>query len=245
MRKFSFILVLVVAALFSSCNIFVPVDENSDFNWEQDSLKIVKWDNNNVKLKLIGANIPKRVKITTEPTGVVDVVKNDDNSVTVKYVSGGKLGRECKIIASYGDKRYECNVISFEYIMLDGIKIRVNGIDFLMPSNELLENYTREKRRLNIPLSISQDSISVEFLECVPNNATFQYVHKIDAWGSNNQDRGMFNDVLKGKRAVIMRSALAGLNVVLYFAKNTLNADAILNPDTFFCVVEIKSVEGQ
>ncbi len=86
MRKFSFILVLVVAvaALFSSCNIFIPMDENSDFSWEQDSLKIVKWDNNNIKLKLVGANIPKRVKITTEPTGVVDVVKNDDNSVTVR-----------------------------------------------------------------------------------------------------------------------------------------------------------------
>ncbi len=129
--------------------------------------------------------------------------------------------------------------------MLDGIKIRVNGIDFLMPSNELMENYTREKRRLYIPLSISQDSISVEFLECIPNNATFQYVHQIDAWRSNNQDRGMFNDVLKGKRVVRAGSALGGLNVYIHFAKNTLNADAILNPNTFFCIVEITSVEGQ
>lgn len=206
MKNFNIISVLtfLVITLFSGCNIFIPIDENSDFNWEQDSVRVVLWGGDNVNLKLVGANIPKRVKISAEPKGVVDVIRNEDNSVTLKYIKEGTA----LLKASYGQKGYECKVHSFNHIPLKGIRVIVNEKEYILNVTSLEGHQSQ-----NFDINEKADSISIKFIECIPNDATFQYISKLDIerrWGDldsgegivNREDRGLFDNVLKGKRIV-------------------------------------------
>ncbi len=204
MKNFNIISVLtfLVITLFSGCNIFIPIDENSDFNWEQDSVRVVLWGGDNVNLKLVGANIPKRVKISAEPKGVVDVIRNEDNSVTLKYIKEGTA----LLKASYGQKGYECKVHSFNHIPLKGIRVTINEKEYILDVGNL-----ETQKDQNIDINEKADSISIKFIECVPNDATFQYISKVDIQRGmgdldsgegfvNREDRGLFDTVLKGKR---------------------------------------------
>ena len=149
----------------ASCSWLELSEPQPEFDWTVDCESIEVYEDVDVVLNVLGANVPEQIEWRCEPENFVRYIVSDGGKRCLVQRRGDG---ECVLVAGCGDMERRVNVKVGRYSR-SGLHLKINGEDMYFPMiSPNYPTYSSYNRYFTVHLN-KKDTLEMEVVEWIPN----------------------------------------------------------------------------